>query len=76
MGSGFIVSPDGLILTTAHVVDQADEVTVRLTDRREFKAKVVAVDPQAETAQSFRAIADKLAALGPARVYRRELSLR
>jgi S1-C subfamily serine protease len=50
MGSGFIVSPDGLILTTAHVVDQADEVTVRLTDRREFKAKVVAVDIQSDIA--------------------------
>ncbi|MCI0150807.1 trypsin-like peptidase domain-containing protein [Paraburkholderia sediminicola] len=49
-GSGFIVSPDGLILTTAHVVDQADEVTVRLTDRREFKAKVVAVDAQSDVA--------------------------
>jgi serine protease Do len=50
MGSGFIVSPDGLILTTAHVVDQADEVTVRLTDRREFKAKVVVVDIQSDVA--------------------------
>ncbi|CAE6816366.1 hypothetical protein R70006_05989 [Paraburkholderia domus] len=50
MGSGFIVSPDGLILTTAHVVDQADEVTVRLTDRREFKAKVLAVDIQSDIA--------------------------
>nr|WP_234480955.1 trypsin-like peptidase domain-containing protein [Paraburkholderia aspalathi] len=49
-GSGFIVSPDGLILTTAHVVDQADEVMVRLTDRREFKAKVVAVDAQSDVA--------------------------
>jgi S1-C subfamily serine protease len=43
-GSGFIVSADGLILTAAHVVDDADEVTVRLTDKREFKAKVLAVD--------------------------------
>jgi len=49
-GSGFIVSPDGLILTTAHVVDQADEVTVRLTDRREFKANVLAVDTQSDVA--------------------------
>ena len=37
---------------------------------------VIAVDPDSETAQAFRAIAEKLAALGPARVYRRELSLR
>ncbi|MEZ0606072.1 trypsin-like peptidase domain-containing protein [Paraburkholderia sp. IW21] len=50
VGSGFIVSPDGLILTTAHVVDQADEVMVRLTDRREFKAKVLAVDAQSDVA--------------------------
>lgn len=49
-GSGFIVSPDGLILTTAHVVDQAGEVTVRLTDRREFKARVLAVDTQSDVA--------------------------
>ncbi|WP_408216544.1 trypsin-like peptidase domain-containing protein [Paraburkholderia sediminicola] len=49
-GSGFIVSPDGLILTTAHVVDQADEIIVRLTDRREFKAKVLAVDAQSDVA--------------------------
>jgi S1-C subfamily serine protease len=45
-GSGFIVSADGTILTAAHVVGHADEVTVRLTDRREFKGKVVAVDAQ------------------------------
>lgn len=49
-GSGFIISPDGLILTTAHVVDSAEEVTVRLTDQREFKAQVVAVDPQSDVA--------------------------
>ncbi|MFB9123688.1 trypsin-like peptidase domain-containing protein [Paraburkholderia dipogonis] len=50
IGSGFIVSPNGLILTTAHVVDQSDDVTVRLTDRREFKAKIVAVDTQSDIA--------------------------
>jgi Do/DeqQ family serine protease len=50
VGSGFIVGPNGLILTTAHVVDGSDDVTVRLTDRREFKAKVVAVDAQSDVA--------------------------
>ena len=50
VGSGFIVSPNGLILTTAHVVDGSDDVTVRLTDRREFKAKVIAVDAQSDVA--------------------------
>lgn len=44
MGSGFIVKADGIILTNAHVVDQADEVMVKLTDKREFKAKVLGVD--------------------------------
>jgi serine protease Do len=43
-GSGFIVSADGYILTNAHVVDEASEVTVKLTDRREFQAKVVGAD--------------------------------
>jgi serine protease Do len=50
MGSGFIVSPDGYILTNAHVVENADHVTVRLTDRREFKAKVVGADKQSDIA--------------------------
>ena len=49
-GSGFIVSADGRILTNAHVVDGAQEVTVKLTDRREFKAKVVGVDRQTDVA--------------------------
>jgi serine protease Do len=49
-GSGFIVSPDGYILTNAHVVDEAAEVTVRLTDRREFKAKVVGLDKRTDVA--------------------------
>ncbi len=43
-GSGFIVSADGLILTNAHVVDGAKEVTVKLQDRREFRAKVLGSD--------------------------------
>ncbi len=49
-GSGFIVSSDGLILTNAHVVNGAKEVTVRLTDRREFQAKVVGVDTNSDIA--------------------------
>ncbi len=44
LGSGFIVSSDGLVLTNAHVIDGADEVTVKLTDKREFAAKVVGMD--------------------------------
>ncbi len=49
-GSGFIVSPDGYLLTNAHVVDKAQHVTVRLTDRREFRAKVVGIDRQTDVA--------------------------
>ncbi|MFJ2987783.1 DegQ family serine endoprotease [Collimonas sp. NPDC087041] len=49
-GSGFIISPDGLILTNAHVVDGAQEVTVKLTDRREFRAKVLGSDKQSDIA--------------------------
>jgi serine protease Do len=49
-GSGFIVSADGYILTNAHVVDNADEVTVKTTDRREYTAKVVGVDAQTDVA--------------------------
>jgi serine protease Do len=50
LGSGFIVSDDGYILTNAHVVDSAETVTVRLTDRREFKAKVIGKDKQTDIA--------------------------
>ena len=50
IGSGFIVSADGIVLTNAHVVQNAAEVTVKLTDRREFKAKVLGVDPQTDVA--------------------------
>ena len=49
-GSGFIVSPDGVILTNAHVVQNADEVTVKLQDRREFRAKVLGSDPRTDVA--------------------------
>jgi serine protease Do len=50
MGSGFIISADGYILTNAHVVDGADEVTVRLTDKRDFKAKVIGTDRRTDVA--------------------------
>ncbi len=49
-GSGFIVSSDGIILTNAHVVKDAKEVTVKLTDRREFRAKVLGSDPKTDVA--------------------------
>ena len=49
-GSGFIVSPDGYILTNAHVVSSAETVTVKLTDRREFQAKVVGQDERTDVA--------------------------
>jgi serine protease Do len=49
-GSGFILSPDGIILTNAHVVQGASEVTVKLTDRREFRAKVLGSDPMTDVA--------------------------
>jgi serine protease Do len=50
VGSGFIVSADGYILTNAHVVADADEVTVRMTDRREYPAKVVGIDKRSDVA--------------------------
>jgi serine protease Do len=49
-GSGFIVSPDGIILTNAHVVRDAKDVTVKLTDRREFTAKVLGSDARTDVA--------------------------
>jgi len=49
-GSGFVISADGYILTNAHVVDQAREVTVRTTDRREYRAKVVGMDVRTDVA--------------------------
>ena len=50
VGSGFIVSADGYILTNTHVVDNATRVTVRLTDRREFQAKVIGSDDKSDVA--------------------------
>ena len=49
-GSGFIVSPDGVVLTNAHVVADASEVNVKLTDKREFRAKVVGLDKPTDIA--------------------------
>ena len=49
-GSGFIVSADGIVLTNAHVIAEASKVTVRLTDGREFEAKVVGVDKKTDVA--------------------------
>jgi len=50
LGSGFIVAGDGYILTNAHVVDDADEVVVKLTDKREFRAKVMGADKRTDVA--------------------------
>jgi serine protease Do len=50
LGSGFIISADGYILTNAHVIDSADEITVKLTDKREFKAKVIGADKRTDVA--------------------------
>ena len=50
LGSGFIISQDGYILTNAHVVDSADEVIVKLNDRRQFKARVIGVDKRSDVA--------------------------
>lgn len=48
VGSGFIVSADGFVLTNAHVVEGADEVFVTLTDKREFKARIVGIDKRSD----------------------------
>jgi serine protease Do len=50
LGSGFIISPDGYILTNAHVVDTADEINVKTSDKREFKAKVIGTDKRTDVA--------------------------
>ncbi|MDZ4202682.1 MAG: DegQ family serine endoprotease [Gallionella sp.] len=50
LGSGFIISADGYIMTNAHVVDRADKITVRLTDKREFRAKVIGADKRTDVA--------------------------
>ncbi|WET12151.1 MULTISPECIES: DegQ family serine endoprotease [unclassified Pseudomonas] len=50
LGSGFIISPDGYILTNNHVITGADEIIVRLADRSELKAKLVGTDPRSDVA--------------------------
>ena len=50
LGSGFIISNDGYILTNAHVVSGADEVIVKLSDNREFKAKIIGTDKRTDVA--------------------------
>ncbi|MFZ2524813.1 MAG: DegQ family serine endoprotease [Candidatus Ferrigenium altingense] len=50
LGSGFIISADGYIMTNAHVVDSAEKITVRLTDKREFRAKVIGADKRTDVA--------------------------
>lgn len=50
VGSGFVLSADGLIMTNAHVVEGADEVIVTLTDKREFKAKIIGSDKRSDIA--------------------------
>src|SRR5665811_186650 len=50
VGSGFILTSDGFVMTNAHVVDGADEVLVTLTDKREFKAKIIGADKRSDIA--------------------------
>jgi serine protease Do len=50
LGSGFIISADGYILTNAHVVEAAEDINVKLTDKREFKAKVIGADKRTDVA--------------------------
>lgn len=50
LGSGFVISEDGYIMTNAHVVQDADEILVRLNDRRELSAEVIGSDPQTDVA--------------------------
>jgi serine protease Do len=50
LGSGFLINGDGYILTNAHVVESAQEILVRLTDKREFKARLIGADPRTDVA--------------------------
>ena len=49
LGSGVIVTPDGTILTNNHVIDGATDIEVELSDRRQFKAKLIGTDPKTQT---------------------------
>lgn len=50
LGSGFVISEDGYILTNGHVVEEADEIIVRFPDRKEFQAELIGVDPRSDVA--------------------------
>ncbi|RJG07030.1 DegQ family serine endoprotease [Noviherbaspirillum cavernae] len=50
VGSGFIISADGYVLTNAHVVAESDEITVKLTNKREYRAKLIGADPRTDVA--------------------------
>jgi serine protease Do len=50
LGSGFVISADGYIVTNAHVIDNAEEIFVRFTDKREMKAKVIGADKRSDVA--------------------------
>ncbi len=50
VGSGFLISPDGYLITNAHVVEGADEITVTFPDKREFKGRLIGSDPRSDVA--------------------------
>lgn len=62
-GSGFIIESDGYIITNHHVIEGADEIIVRLADRREFEAEIIGSDPQSDIAL-LKINADRLPSLG------------
>lgn len=63
LGSGFIISEDGYVITNEHVVREADEVMVRMSDRREYPAKVIGSDPRSDIAVLKIEAEDKLPAV-------------
>ena len=62
-GSGFIIAPEGLILTNAHVVEGAKKIIVRLVDKREFEANVIGKDPHTDVAALKITVKESLPAL-------------